>query len=50
MQGKKLPGDLEQIEIQGWDAIMKAESIATRKVTLDCERNAGEIYPVNSIK
>jgi len=33
VQGKKLPDDLEQIEIQGWDAIVKAEWIAKRKVT-----------------
>ena len=50
MQGKKLPSDLERIEIQRWDASVKAERIAKRKVTLDCARNVGEIHPINSIK
>jgi len=38
VQGKTLPVDSVQLEIQGWDVILETDWIAKHKVTRDCKK------------
>ena len=38
LEGRVLPADLVQLDIQGWDVILGMDWLTRHKVTIDCER------------
>ena len=38
LEGRVLPVDLVQLDIQGWDVILEMDWLTKHKVTIDCEK------------